>query len=87
MAILSDKNGANKQCLCMLIAADQVQSRCICAGIKMAWYLLFYLRGVRLLMLALKASTVESCGIRGGKLFHVIIDLVKKLYLNVSMFV
>ena len=46
----------------------------------MAWYLLFHLRGVRLLMLALKVSTIEACGIRGGKLLHVVIVLGKKLY-------
>ena len=50
----------------------------------MTWYLLFYLRGVRLLMLALKASTVDTCGIRGGKLFLVVIVLGKILYLNGS---
>ena len=38
-------------------------------------------------MLALKASTVEACGIRCGKLIHVFIVLGKKLYLNVSMLV
>ena len=47
----------------------------------MAWWLFFYLGKVWLLMLALKASTVESCGICGGKLFHVKIVLEKKLYL------
>ena len=53
----------------------------------MAWYLLFHLRGVRPLMLALKVSTIEACGIRGGKLFHVVIVLGKKLYLKVSILV
>ena len=38
-------------------------------------------------MLALKASTLGACGIRGGKLFHVVIVLTKKLYLNISMLV
>ena len=33
MAILSDKNSANKQCLCMLTAADKVQ-HVHCAGMK-----------------------------------------------------
>ena len=46
----------------------QVQSCVSGAAIKMAWWLLFYLGKVWLLMLALKASTVEACGIRGGKL-------------------
>ena len=34
-------------------------------------------------------AIAEACGIRGGKLFHVVIVLGKKLYLNVglSMFV
>ena len=38
-------------------------------------------------MLALKASTVEACDICGGKLFHVVFVLEKKMYLNVSMLV
>ena len=57
------------------------------AGIKIAWWLLFYLGKVWLLMLALKASTVEACGIRGGRLFHVKIVLGKKLYLNALILV
>ena len=44
----------------------------------MAWYLLFYLRGVRLLILALKASNVEACGISVGKLLHVVNCSLKK---------
>ena len=35
-------------------------------------------------MLALKASIVHACGIRGGKLFHDVIVLGKELYLNVA---
>ena len=54
-------------------------------GYKIKWYLLFYLRGIGLL--ALKTSNVETCGIRGGKLFHVVVILRKKLYLNVYLHV
>ena len=36
-------------------------------------------------MLALKSSTVKACGIRGGKLFHVVIVLGKKLYLTLPL--
>ena len=80
--ILQINNGC--VCLLQLIRCSKVHS---CRDKKMAWYLLFYLRGVRLLMLALKASTVEACGIRGGKLFHVVIVLGKELYSEVSMLV
>ena len=51
---------------------------CSGARIKMAWWLVFYLGKVWLLKLALKASTVEACGICGGKLFHVKIVLGEK---------
>ena len=60
---------------------------CSGARIKMAWWLVFYLGKVWLLMLALKASTVEACGICGGKLFHAKIFLGKKLYLKALILV
>ena len=53
----------------------------------MARWLLFYLGKVWLLMLALKASTVEAYGISGGKLFHVKIVLGKKMYLKALILV
>ena len=65
----------------------QVQPCVFGAGMKMAWWLLFYLGEVWLLMLALRASTVEACGICGGKLFHVKIVLEKKLYLKAFLLV
>ena len=53
----------------------------------MAWWLVFYLGNVWLLMLALKASTVEAYGICGVKLIHVKIFLEKKLYLKALILV
>ena len=46
----------------------------------MAWWLLFNLGKVWLLTLAIKASTVEPCGICGEKLFHVKIVLGKNVF-------
>ena len=65
----------------------QVQSCVSGPSIKMAWWLVFYLGKVWLLMLALKASTVDACGICGGKLFHIRIVLGKKRYLKALILV